>query len=253
MKRICASVLAAAALSQLSGCAFFPAVKAKLDIVEVGSSCTPAPATLYVFLPGRYDAPQDLITNGFVRAINERHLNADIAIPDLGFGYYLARTAVDRLHQDVIMPARVKGYRNIRLVGISVGGLGALLYAQEHPGLVDELVLLAPYLGESKIHQEIARAGGLGRWDPGQWTAEDYERTTWAWLKNRQEDVKPGITLGYGVNDGFATSNRLLAAVLPENRVNSTAGGHDWAPWLRLWETILDRETVPTCVTTASR
>ncbi|MET0961881.1 MAG: alpha/beta hydrolase-fold protein [Noviherbaspirillum sp.] len=248
-----ALVLAASALSLLGGCAFFPKAKDRLDMLELRSSCSPAPATLLVMLPGRYDAPQDLIDKGFARAVEQRGIDADIIIPDLHFGYYIARTAVDRLHQDVIAPARARGYRNIRLVGISVGGLGALLYAQAHPGLVDELVLLAPYLGESGIHQEIARAGGFRAWDPGQWRAEDFERNTWAWLKQQDGAAPPVIRLGYGVRDGFAMSNRLLAAALPQDRVNSTAGGHDWAPWLRLWETVLDQGSAPACVRTAWR
>jgi pimeloyl-ACP methyl ester carboxylesterase len=207
-----------------------------------------------VFLPGRYDHPRDLVRNGLVAAVRDRGLAADILIPDLHFGYYLRRTAVDRLHEDVIRPAREEGYRHIRLVGISVGGFGALLYAQMHPGMVDEVVLIAPYLGESRIHKEIARAGGLKSWDPGQWTSEDYERTLWAWLREHGgAGTDPVISLGYGRSDSFAMSNRLLAAVLPDDNVTSTAGGHDWAPWLRIWETLLERRPLHACVRTAAR
>lgn len=252
MKRRHALLLVAALPSILAGCALFPPTRDRLDVLELGGRCTPQADTLLVFLPGRYDKPQDLVSNGFARAVRERGLDADIVIPDLHFGYYLERTAVDRLHQDVIGPARAKGYRQIRLVGISLGGFGALLYAQMHPGMVDELVLIAPYLGESRIHQEIARAGGLKAWDPGQWTPEDYERTLWAWLRGQGADASPFISLGYGRNDSFAMSNRLLAAALPESRVTSTAGGHEWAPWLRIWETALDRRPLPACVRTVA-
>jgi pimeloyl-ACP methyl ester carboxylesterase len=253
MKRPTALLLAATLLTMLAGCALFPATKDKLDILELGGRCSAQPDTLLVFLPGRYDKPQDLVENGFVRAVRERGMDADIVIPDLHFGYYIKRTAVDRLHEDVIRPAREKGYRHIRLVGISVGGLGAVLYAQMQPGMVDELVLIAPYLGESRIHQEIARAGGLKAWDPGQWTAEDYERTLWARLREHGGSANPVISLGYGRSDSFAMSNRLLAAVLPESRVVSTPGGHEWAPWLRIWETMLDRRGLPACVRNASK
>jgi hypothetical protein len=256
MKRPYALLLAATLLAlpvMLAGCALFPATRDRLDVLELGGRCSAQPDTLLVFLPGRYDKPRDLVTNGFVRAVRERGMDADIVIPDLHFGYYIKRTAVDRLHEDVIKPALEKGYRHIRLVGISVGGLGALLYAQMQPGVVDELVLIAPYLGESRIHQEIVRAGGLPAWDPGHWTQEDYERTLWAWLREHRGNADPVISLGYGRSDSFAMGNRLLAAVLPENRVVSTTGGHEWAPWLRIWETLLERRPLPACIRTAAK
>jgi len=244
MKRPYALLLGAAALlTVLAGCALFPPTKDRLDLLELGGGCSAHPDTLLVFLPGRYDRPQDLVRNGFVRAVQERGMDADIVIPDLHFGYYIKRSAVERLHEDVIRPAQEKGYRHIRLVGISVGGLGALLYAQMHPGLVDEVVLIAPYLGESAIHHEIARAGGLA----------DFERTIWAWLRGHGGKAHPVISLGYGRDDGFATSNRLLAGVLPESRVTATPGGHEWAPWLRIWETLLERRPLPACVRNAAR
>lgn len=253
MKRSLARMLAAALLAMLAGCALFPPTKSKLDVLEAATRCSPHPDTLLVFLPGRYDQPQDLVKNGFVRAVQKRGMDADILIPDLHFGYYMQRSAVDRLHEDVIRPAREKGYRQIRLVGISVGGLGALLYAQMHPGMVDELVLIAPYLGESAIHHEIVRAGGLRAWDPGQWRAEDYERSLWSWLRDHGGAAAPLISLGYGRSDSFAASNRLLAAVLPGNRVSTAPGGHEWAPWLEIWETALDRRPLPACVRHAAR
>lgn len=253
MKRPYALFLTAALLTVLGGCALFPPTKTTLDVLEAGGRCSAQPDTLLVFLPGRYDQPQDLVRNGLVRAVRERGMDADIVIPDLHFGYYIKRTAVERLHEDVILPARKKGYRHIRLVGISVGGMGALLYAQMQPGMVDEVVLIAPYLGESAIHHDIARTGGLKAWDPGQWTADDYERTLWAWLRDHGSAADPVISLGFGRSDSFAMSNRLLATVLPENRVTSTPGGHEWAPWLRIWETVLDRRPLPTCVSITAR
>ena len=52
---------------------------------------------------------------------------------------------VDRLKEDVINPAKEKGYTKIWLVGISLGGLGSLLYAMEHPSDIEGMLVLAPY------------------------------------------------------------------------------------------------------------
>jgi len=253
VKRHHALMLAASLLTLLAGCTLFPASGDRLEVLELGGRCSALPDTLLVLLPGRYDHPRDLVENGFVRAVGERGLDADIVIPDLHFGYYMRRIEVERLHEDVIRPAREKGYRHIRLAGISLGGLGALHYVQTQPGMVDEVVLIAPYLGESAIHHEILRAGGLKTWDPGQWTSDDYERTLWAWLRRHGAGADPVISLGYGRSDSFAMSNRLLAALLPENRVTSTPGGHEWASWLRVWKTLLDRRPPPACVRNAVR
>ena len=77
------------------------------------------------------------------------------------FGYYLRRTAIERLREDVIVPAQRKGYGEIDLVGISLGGFGALYYAMHHPGEIARLFLLAPYLGEQPVVREICTAGGV--------------------------------------------------------------------------------------------
>jgi len=47
--------------------------------------------------------------------------------------------------------------------------------------------------------------------------------------------------MGYGEDDRFVMSNRLVAAVLPPAQVFTTEGGHQWAPWRRLWARFLDR------------
>jgi len=44
---------------------------------------------------------------------------------------------------------------------ISLGGLGALLYTMEYPQDVQRLMLLAPYVGQTDLVNEIADAGGV--------------------------------------------------------------------------------------------
>ena len=83
-----------------------------------------------------------------------------------------------------------------------------------------------------------------------------FDRAQTDGLVNLRVIDKVGISVGgpgYGRSDGFAMSNRLLAAVLPEHRVTNTAGGHEWAPWLRIRETLLERRPSPGCVRTATR
>jgi hypothetical protein len=49
----------------------------------------------------------------------------------------------------------------------------------------------------------------------------------------------PKLYLGYGVQDKFATANRLLADLLPASHVHTIAGKHDWPTWTRLWNILL--------------
>ena len=67
----------------------------------------------------------------------------------------------------------------------------------------------------------------------------------WRWLRGYAgppAPTHPPLWLGYGEQDRFVMSNRLVADVLPPARVLTTEGGHDWAPWQRLWGRFLDAQ-----------
>ena len=128
------------------------------------------------------------------------------------------------------------------MVGISLGGFGALLYAREHPGDIHGLVLLAPFLGHARSIARIGAAGDLRQWQPANAPADtEHEQVLWIWLREyaASTQTRPEIYLGYGENDKFAAANRLLATVLPRERVFTTAGAHDWRTWRRLWQMFL--------------
>ena len=196
---------------------------------------------LLVMLPGVRDRPEDFIQQGFVRALRERGLPVDVAAVDAHMDYYLERKVIDRLHTDVLAPAREK-YQRIWLLGISLGGMGSLLYAREHPGRIEGIILLAPYLGTRGTIADVTRDGGLARWRPGSIGEEDDERRLLAWLKEYRADDPslPAIYLGYGTSDRFAPASALLAAQLPGGHVVTAEGGHDWPTWSTLWRDILD-------------
>jgi pimeloyl-ACP methyl ester carboxylesterase len=68
----------------------------------------------------------------------------DLIAVDAHAGYYLRQTVLERLREDVVAPARAAGYEKARLVGISLGGLGAALYATDHADHLAGLILLLP-------------------------------------------------------------------------------------------------------------
>ncbi|QNK66735.1 alpha/beta hydrolase [Variovorax sp. PAMC26660] len=222
------------------------------------SSCTNKVDTLLVMLPGAYSTPEEFKREGFVEALRDNRVAADVMLVDAHLGYYNDKTILERLSADVMAPARSQGYRKIWIVGISVGGFGGLLYAQTHPGELAGLVTLAPYLGERAQSTDIANAGGLAQWkgplvDPAEGVPRTPNETQlWQWLRGyvgftQTAAARPPLYLGYGVDDRFAFSHRLLAAALPAERVFTTEGGHDWPEWKRLWRRMLPTLPLQSC------
>ena len=199
---------------------------------------------LLVMLPGATHKPHDFARQGFVAALRKRNLPVDTVAVDAHLGYYLERDLTARLTEDVVAPARARGYARIWLLGISLGGMGALTYARAHPEAIAGVVVLAPFLGVQGTIDEIVRAGGIDRWDPGAIDPQDDERSLLAWLKGYEagDPALPQIHLGYGTGDRFVAASAILADRLPPARIVAIAGGHDWKTWGALWEQLLDRD-----------
>jgi len=207
-----------------------------------GSSSAGSGRCLVLFLPGRRDNFGDYGRRGFPEMANRAGVIADYVEADAHFGYYQARTISGRLHEDVIAPAGARGVEKIWIVGISMGGLGAILYAREHPDAVRGVIALAPFLGNEEPGL-VTAAGGLRSYSMGLPRAgDDYERELWGWLKRYAEQGadRPPIWLGVGTEDELAASERLLADALPSGRTFVETGGHSWSTWTRLWRDVLD-------------
>ncbi|GAA4333291.1 hypothetical protein GCM10023165_08330 [Variovorax defluvii] len=215
--------------------------------------------TLLVFLPGAFLKPEEFEREGFVSAVRERDLAADALLVDADVSYYYDQSFVERLHDDVLQPQRALGYKTIWLVGISIGGFGALIHELARPGLVDGIVTLAPYLGRRPVGAEIHKAGGLRAWKApeGPPPDEEVDRKLWPWLQQYADDKTarhlPPLYLGFGLADRFAANHQLLADALPAGRVFTTEGGHDWPQWSRLWRKMLDVLPLPTLAATGRK
>lgn len=197
-----------------------------------------------MLLPGRLDRPEKFRDAGFARAVASRHLALDLVAVDSHLGYFRERTVVERLQTDVIGPARAAGYDTIWIVGTSLGGLGGLLYLRDHPQDLAGVFAIAPYLGAPAVIDEIERAGGPAKWPaPATVADSDVGRELWSWLAPWASGGQSvPLHLGWGTGDDFDRSNRMLAGLLPPERVYTAAGGHDWQVWEHLWEEFLDRQ-----------
>jgi pimeloyl-ACP methyl ester carboxylesterase len=204
----------------------------------------PAAGPLLVLLPGAGDRAADFVRQGFIQALRERALPVDAIAADARSDYYLDKSVLGRLHTGVIAPARRRHAGPVWLLGISLGGMGAALYARAHPGEIAGLILLAPFFAVRGAIAQITRAGGFSAWQPGALADDDEEGQLLAWLKAYRPGVPglPEIHLGYGTNDRYAPASALLAERLPPGQVATLAGGHDWVTWRLLWQTLLDRD-----------
>ena len=199
---------------------------------------------LVVFLPGRGDRAEDFEERGFLAAARQAGLEADVLAVDAHLAYYYKRVIADRLWEDVVLPARARGYRRVFVVGISLGGLGAIALGQEHPDALAGLFVLAPYLGEPELTREIEAAGGLARWS-GAPSERDF-RGVWGFLRGYAAgEPRPPLWLAYGESDRYAYGHRLLASALPKDRVRVAPGGHDWKAWEGLWREFLAQGAFP--------
>jgi pimeloyl-ACP methyl ester carboxylesterase len=212
----------------------------------------PDASCLVVFLPGRGDGPEDYVEHGFPEALRRAGSPCAMVGVDSHLGYYAEKSIVTRLRDDVIAPARDRGVREVWLVGISLGGLGGLLYTREHPGEVSGLILLAPYLGEDDMIREVQDAGGLIAYSPPPQPHEppggqsDF-RSLWLFLKGyaKPDPKLPRLYLGYGRSDRFAAPNGLVAKILPPDHVFTADGGHNWRTWRKLWDQFLKSGPLP--------
>ncbi len=238
----CFAILLAAAL--LSGCAVF--ANRPLDVLTYENPDKDKTGQrLIVFMRGLGGNHHSFEEEGLVADVWACGLSCDIAVPNAHLGYYGDRSLIDRMKKDVIDPARARGFREIWLVGFSMGGLGSLLYYLGYPEDIARVYLIAPFLGAPIFLADIEAAGGARKWEPGEYVPElDWQRMLWHWLKKSVADHPEKIVyLGYGANDPYARGHKLLAELLPPERVRVIDGGHDYQTFKTLWKYFLEKDT----------
>ena len=215
--------------------------KAPMDVLYYPAVDGQSPKNLFIFMRGMGGSHRSFAEEGLVGDVQSLGLPFDMAAPNAHLGYYARRTLIERLKTDVIDPARRQGKDNIWLVGFSMGGLGSLLYLQRHPEDIDGVCVIAPFLGDKDIIEEIRAAGGVRAWSPGNYDQDDdYQRMLWHWIKDNVSGDSPvPIFLGYGTDDRLAPGGALLAELLPEDHVAQLPGGHDYPTFKALWKRFL--------------
>ncbi|KGI78096.1 alpha/beta hydrolase [Oleiagrimonas soli] len=208
----------------------------------------PQPAhRLVVMLPGRGDDLAGLQRHRIAALIQQQWPDADVILTGLTMPFYLQGRAPQRLHDEVIAPALAQHpHRQLWLMGISLGGMGALLYDRAYPKQAHGLLLLSPYLGDRAIRHEIQHAGGLAHWQPGPpqpLTSATFQRELWRYLQDWIDRPQRARTtwIAYGASERFRTSIALLTPVLPGDHVLERPGHHNWTLWTPAARQLLER------------
>jgi pimeloyl-ACP methyl ester carboxylesterase len=235
----------------LSGCNyaayFFRPTREPVDALFAPAHEGEQSRCLVVLMPGMLDTADAYVTNGFFRDARAANNPCDLVAVDAHLGYYQSNTLRERVGRDVLLLAEARGYREIWIVGISMGGLGTMFLAREHPDIVDGVVLFAPFLGDEAVVRGIAEAGGLEAWEPrdaGDWTSQSgYTTALWSWMRGYLEhpDDMPQLYLGVGTEDRLLPVARLLEPAMPPEHFATAPGGHNWTTWRVLWRRLLER------------
>lgn len=193
-------------------------------------------------LPGAGIEAGDFANHGMVTALHGRGFDVDVVAAQPALDVYLDGSIATVLHRTIIEPALAQGYSRFWFLGISLGGMGALLYAGAYAANVQGLILLAPFLGTQGTIAALAAAGGFASVSASNSAITAAEGQMLAWLQDylTRRPINPALYLGYGRADRFARGHRMLAGTLPADRVVTEAGGHDWDTWLLLWHRVLD-------------
>jgi hypothetical protein len=200
-----------------------------------------ADATRLVMLPGAYHALDDFVDAGFERGLRDSGLAAELILAAPELSHLGDRGWLAQLRAEVIAPARERARGALWLGGISLGGFMALRFAAEADDGIDGLCLLVPYLGSRIVAAEVASHASLATWQPGALAEDDDDRRIWRFVQRLGAGRAPRVFLGFGHEDRFADTQRLLARALPADSTRVIPGGHDWPVWRALWDNFLDR------------
>lgn len=202
-----------------------------------------------VLLPPSLSGIDDFARFGFIDALRQSGVAADLLLADLGAQHVLERSVFETLHTKAIAPALTQGYEKIWLCGISMGAFSALHYAAvaatdagaQAP--LAGLLLLAPYPGTGDVLGEIRTAGGAAAWHRQQAENRADERLWWHWLCERANGPAraPEVQLYTSDQDRFFRGQQLMCELLPDSQVHIGPGKHDWPTWLSLWQEWLGR------------
>jgi hypothetical protein len=223
-------------LAIFSSCAYIEEPTTELP-AEVVRSKVGGGNKMVIVLPDKSDTLRELRSSGIVDAIQRGMPDADVVLLEFTQNDYLKTRGSLRVHEQIIQPAKARGYREFYLAGAGEGGMGVLSFERARPNAVQGLILMSPYMGDTALVREIKEAGGLGRWNPGPLPSDintyTAERENWrmikSWITNRERTQD--VWLICGKDDRFYPAAEIIASILPRGNFVTPSGGDSWKVW----------------------
>ena len=199
---------------------------------------------LMIILPGRGDSDKSLVKAGFVSVLHEHYPEFDATVVNAHLGYYRKRIIEQRLLEDVINPAIEKGYQEIWMMGISLGGAGSIKMFEKHHDKIAGIILISPYLGSKGFHKVLnaqLASDSTSSIDSYAKKENDFY-TLWRWIMNNESLMRSNrIWLAYGEQDYLDGHESLKTFLDPENTL-VLPGKHKIGVFKDLWSEILKRK-----------
>lgn len=193
---------------------------------------------LIIFLPGLYDSQDKFKKELFFKVAREADIEADLVAVNISVMHLSKKMLSERINKDVLEHIKNDGYKNIWMVGVSIGGLNSLIYLKNHEENICGVVLLAPYLGDERLARDMKTAGGIKNWVPiaGKMkdAVDEEVEALWLWLANKKH--LSNVYLGYGKQDNLVAGSLTLETLLNKKNVIAIDGGHDWETGRKIWE-----------------
>lgn len=197
---------------------------------------------LLVMLPGMGISSQDFVDYGLVAMAQSGHQIVDVLATQPDQSLYLDGVIADDLNKVLARFTSGENDTRLWLLGISLGGMGALACAARSVARIEGLVLLAPFIGTRGTVAALQRAGGWNHWSPRESVATQAEQEVLCWLQTcLANPAGPPIWLGHATRDRFAAGHRMLAAALPDDRTVQVEGAHDWPAWQAQFQALMRR------------
>jgi pimeloyl-ACP methyl ester carboxylesterase len=225
----------------LTGCQMPRAVEAEIPVRQVSTGSGEAEIAL-IFLPGRGDRMEAFVEAGLLADLEAAGVAADVWLVDAHMGYYLSRT-LDVKMAETVFP-QLDNYREVWVVGISLGAMGAVLLEAEAPGRWDRMILLGPFVGNKSRFFSRTGIAERSRLPIDEAVGPEHLRRFWNWVieqSNGAVDPQPQVWAAWGQSDRFEPYQEYLRGYLELGNVLVVPGGHDWETWRLAWQQLLPR------------
>ena len=197
--------------------------------------------SLIIFFPGLYDTADKFKDEKFFLIARKAGIKADMVSANINVFHLVNNMMIKRIETDVLQHAKEVGYKNIWLVGVSLGGLNSLLFYTKHERNICGVVTLSPFVANTPLIDDLKNAKEIKYWQPGsvdnKLTLEKKLRFLWVWLKQQSlnNNLKQ-IYLGYGKQDRFAEAIKLFENILDKNNIVYVEGEHNWETGQKIWQ-----------------